>query len=39
MVNELAKNEEEDFLYQNIYQKKVDLIIDEINSFNRFAAR
>ena len=38
-VNDLVKNEEEDFLYQNIYQKKGDLVIDEINSLNRFSTR
>ena len=36
-VNDLAKDKEESFLYQDIYQKKVDLIIDEINAFNRFS--
>jgi len=36
-VNELEKDKEESFLYQDIYQKKVDLIIDEINAFNRFS--
>jgi len=36
-VNDLVKDKEESFLYQDIYQKKVDLIIDEINAFNRFS--
>jgi len=36
-VNDLMKDKEESFLYQDIYQKKVDLIIDEINAFNRFS--
>jgi DNA polymerase III subunit epsilon len=36
-VNELIKDKEENFLHQEIYQKKVDLIIDEINAFNRFS--
>ena len=36
-VNELAKDKEESFLSQDIYKKKVDLIIDEINAFNRFS--
>ena len=38
-VSELVKEREENFLYQDIYQKKVDLIIDKINSFNRFSCR
>ena len=38
-VIELVKEREENFLYQDIYQKKVDLIIDKINSFNRFSCR
>ena len=36
-INELVKDKEKNFLHQEIYQKKIDLIIDEINAFNRFS--
>lgn len=36
-VSNQAKDKEESFLYQDVYQKKVDLIIDEINAFNKFS--
>lgn len=38
-VNELEKTEELNFLQQNIYHKKTQIEIDEINSFNRFSTR
>ncbi len=36
-VSALDREEELNFLYQNIYSSKVNLTIDEINQFNRFA--
>lgn len=38
-VNEQTKDEEQDFLFQAIYQAKVKITVEEINSFNRFSAR
>ena len=37
-VNEQNKSEEQNFLQQHIYQNKIIIPIDEINSFNRFSA-
>lgn len=38
-VNELTKAPELEFLMQNIYKRKLDIPVDEINPFNRFTAR
>ena len=38
-VRAIHRDNELDFLYQNIYSTKVNLTIDEINQFNRFAIR
>lgn len=38
-VSSDLKDEEINFLYQEIYKRKPDLRIDEINAFNRFSGR
>ena len=38
-INSDLKDEELNFLYQEIYKRKPDLRIDEINAFNRFSDR
>jgi len=38
-VNELAKDNELEFLFQNIYKRNINIPTDEINPFNRFSTR
>lgn len=38
-VSEQTKDAEQDFLFEHIYQAKVKIAVEEINSFNRFSAR
>ena len=38
-INSDLKDEELNFLYQEIYKRKPDLKIDEINASNRFSDR